>query len=299
MVTFTYSIDPRLIRTLLTLIFIGILAVPSFSQRGGYTAWKKYRHEAAVGVGVNSVFANLGERDALGLVYVMQRSTFNGTYRYYFMKHFAARGSVTHGYSRKNDKSLSLADRLNERVDYMSTITEFAGMAEYHIIDETTKGRRGKVRRSRGGMSKGLNMGVSAFAGFGLSYIRPFGELHGRKMEFKPITNPLTVPNTDRYNRMHLHIPVGLNARVLINGNWKVGLEVGYRLGFRDYVDNVSGVYAVDEDFLNPDDGSPDPQYFGLITFAKEEAPIADLASDTGRRGYVFGFVTLDYRLKT
>lgn len=298
MVTFAYAMDYRLTRTLLALLFIGWMGSSSLAQRGGNTAWKKYQHEVAIGAGVNSVFANLGERDGLGVAYVMQRSTFNGTYRYYFMKHFAARGSISHGYSRKNDKSLKYSDRQNVRLDYISTVTEFAAMGEYHLIDETTKGRKGKVRRSRGGMSKGVNMGLSAFAGVGMSYMRPFGELQGRKMEFKPITTPLTVPNDDRYKRIHLHIPVGINARLLINENWRAGIEVGYRVGFRDYVDNVSGVYAVG-DFKNADPFSPDDQYFGIITFAKEEAPIADLSSDSGRRSYIFGFLTLAYRLKT
>ncbi|MEQ9187114.1 MAG: hypothetical protein RLP15_05215 [Cryomorphaceae bacterium] len=290
--------DYRLTRTLFALLFIGWMGNTSIAQRGGNTSWKKFQHEVAVGAGVNSVFANLGERDGLGVAYIMQRSTFNGTYRYYFMKHFAARGSISHGYSRKNDKSLKYSDRQNVRLDYISTVTEFAAMGEYHLIDETTKGRKGKVRRSRGGMTKGVNMGLSAFAGVGMSYMRPFGELQGRKMEFKPITTPLTVPNDDRYKRIHLHIPVGINARLLINEHWRAGIEVGYRLGFRDYVDNVSGVYAVG-DFKNADPFSPDEKYFGFITFAKEEAPIADLSSDSGRRSYIFGFLTLAYRLKT
>ncbi len=298
MVTFAYSMDYKLTRTLLTLLLFAWINGVSFAQRGGNTSWKKYQHEAAIGVGINSVFANLGEKDGLGVGYAMQRSTFNGTYRYYFMKNFAARGSITHGYSRKNDKSLNFGDRQNARLDYISTVTEFAAMGEYHLIDETTKGKRGKVRRSRGGMSKGLNMGLSAFTGIGLSYLRPFGELQGRKMEFKPITTPLTVPNDDRYKRLHLHVPVGINARVLINENWRAGIEFGYRIGFRDYVNNVSGVYSAD-DFENPDPFSPDTQYFGITTFAKEEAPIADLSSDSGRRSYFFGFLTLAYRLKS
>ena len=95
-----------------------------------------------------------------------------------------------------------------------------------------------------------------------------------------------------------MHIPVGLNARILLSENWRAGLEFGYRIGFRDYVNNVSGVYAKDEDFTNPDPFTPDDKYFGVITYAKEEAPIADLASDSGRRGFFFGFVTLAYRIK-
>jgi hypothetical protein len=298
MVIFAYAMEVFLRKKMLALVVVSMTVLTVQAQRGGNTPWKKYRHEASVGYGVNNVFATLGERDNLGVAYVLQRSAFNGSYRYYALRHLAVRGSITHGYSRKNDKSTDYEDRLNTRLDYQCTITEFAAMAEYHIIDETTKGKKGKVRRARGGVSKGLNVGVSGFAGVGLSYFRFYGELMGEPMILKPITQPLTIPNSDRYKPVHLHIPIGMNARILINENWRVGLEAGYRIGFREYINNISGVYSVDENFLNPDTYNVDPRYFGLVTFAKERAPLADLASDSGKRNYFFAMVTLSYRLK-
>jgi hypothetical protein len=71
--------DYKLTRTLLTLLLFAWINGVSFAQRGGNTSWKKYQHEAAIGVGINSVFVNLGEKDGLGVGYAMQRSTFNGT----------------------------------------------------------------------------------------------------------------------------------------------------------------------------------------------------------------------------
>ena len=299
MVTFAHSMDYRFTRTVLVTVIASCMSVMAFAQRGGNTGWKKFRHEASIGYGVNSVYASLGERKNIGPAYLMQRSAFNGTYRYYFMRFFAVRGSMTYGYCRKNDKSLQYNDRANVRLDYLSSVTEFAAMGEYHLIDETTKGRKSKVRRARGGTTKGLNMGISAFAGIGLSHFRPYAELQGQKMEFKPITEPLTIPNDDRYKRFHVHVHVGLDARLLINENWRAGVELGYRFGFRDYVNNVSGVYSANSEFKNADPFSPDNEYFGTITFAKEKAPIADLASENGRRNYIIGFITLAYRLKS
>lgn len=270
------------------------------AQRGGNTALRKYRHEASLGYGMNNLFANLGERDKPVAITVFQRSTFNASYRYFFLKNFAARGSFSHGYARKNDKAIPENDvRNNVRIDYAASITEFAGMVEYHIMDETTKGRRGKVRRARGGMSTGLNLGVSVFAGVGLSYFRPYGEYFGDEVVFRPISAPLTIPNTASYRQLRIHFPVGGQVRIIATENWRVGLEGGYRIGLSDYINNVSGVYYREEGVGLSDPFAPDPQYVGNITFAKEEAPISQLASESGKRNYLFVLLTLSYRFKS
>lgn len=276
-----------------------ILSISANAQRGGNTAWTKYRHEVSVGYGVNSLFGRLGESDKINMNYVLQRSTFNASYRYYFLKHFAARGSISHGFARKNDKSDNIETRQNVRLDYQATMTEFAAMAEWHLLDEATKGRQTKIRRSRGGVSKGANVGVSFFAGVGLNYLRPFGEYYGDEVELRPITDPLQVPNNDRYKKLNLTFPVGTNVRMVVAENWRVGFEFGYRLGLREYINNVSGVYYRDPELINSDPYTPDPQYIGVVTFEKEQAPIQSLVNEKGKRNYFFGFLTLSYRIKS
>lgn len=298
MVIFAHPMNLKTLKKYLLFLLTILISGSVFSQRRGNTAWTKYRHEASIGYGVNTLFANLGERDNWGVNYVLQRSVFNGSYRYYALKNLAVRGSISHAYARKNDKGFEVDDSPNTRIDYQATLTEFSAIAEWHFIDETTKGKKKKVRRARGGMSKGLNVGLSLFTGLGMSYLRPYGEYFGEAVEFKPITDPLTVPNTDRYNRWNLFFPVGGQARMILTENWRVGLELGYRIGLREYIDNVSGVYYRDPS-VQKLDSYEDPQKVGEITFSKEKAPIADLASETGKRNYFFGLVTLSYRIKS
>lgn len=299
MVIFVFRMVRTILRkTLLTVLLLsfGVLA---YAQRGGNTAWTKYRHEVSLGYGMNNLFANLGERDSPVLTTVFQRSTFNASYRYFFLKHFAARGSFSHGFARKNDKALEEFERVNARLDYLSSLSEFAVMAEYHVIDETTKGKRGKVRRARGGMSRGLNVGVSFFAGVGLSYFRPYGEYFGEKVEFKPISDPLPVPNNTQYKRTRLAFPVGAQVRLLAGESWRIGLEGGYRFALNEYINYVSGVYYVDEDAQVIDQQVPDRSYVGNITFAPERTPVSELASEKGKRNYLFVMLTLSYRIKS
>lgn len=245
------------------IIIIFLFSTGVEAQRGNQD-WQNYRHEAMVGFGFNSFLASIGEEDKFGTRFILQRSTFNASYRYYFKKHFAARGSFSHAYSRKNDKDIIDPTRINSRLDYQMTLTEFGGLVEYHIFDETTMGRRKKrVRRARGGMSKGLNVGIHFFAGVAVDYMRPYAELYGSKMVLKPYDSNAGFNSPSDYKKMNVHFPIGTSFRLVVAENWRIGLEAGYRLGVRDYIDNVSGVYYVNENPQAQTSAYADTQFTG------------------------------------
>jgi len=280
---------------LFTLLFI---CSGLFAQRGGNMAWQRYRHEVSVGYGINNTFASLGEDDAFDFNYIFQRSTFNASYRFFVFRHFAARASFSHAYARNNDKQREDEVSTNARIDYTATVSEFSLMAEYHIFDESSMGGRRRVRRARGGMSRGLKMGVSLLTGISMNFLRPYGEYFGQEVEFRPITDPLTIPNDEQYRRLNFGIPLGAQARFVLNENWRIGAEFGYRFGLSEYINHVSGVYYRDESVTNPDPDSPDPSLVGYVTFAEDESPISSLNDENGKRSYFFAFLTLAYRIK-
>ncbi|MEZ4721833.1 MAG: hypothetical protein R2813_08170 [Flavobacteriales bacterium] len=269
----------------------------------GSTAWKKYQHEFSVGYGFNNYLVGIGDNDQIGVAFMLQRSTFNASYRYFLYKHVALRGSFTHAYSRKNDKSIVDTSRISLPIDYQATLTEFAAIAEYHIFDETVRGRRGKVRRARGGMSKSSKIGLSFFTGLAFDYKRMLGEYQGLSVELTPYNPNGGFDPPNHYKKLHLHIPVGTQFRFVVSEHWRVGFEFGYRIGLKDYVDNVSSLYYTDNNrwgFTQDGRELPDASYVGQeVTFAKEKAPFAGLASEKGKRNYLFGTVTLAFRLKT
>jgi hypothetical protein len=49
------------------------------------------------------------------------------------------------------------------------------------------------------------------------------------------------------YSLVTMAIPVGIGARYMLNENFNLGVEIGYRMTFSNYLDDVSGAYA------NPD----------------------------------------------
>ncbi|WP_456300531.1 DUF6089 family protein [Spirosoma telluris] len=52
-------------------------------------------------------------------------------------------------------------------------------------------------------------------------------------------------PGYDKpYSLVTLAIPVGIGARYRLNENFNLGVEIGYRYTFTDYLDDVGGTYA-------------------------------------------------------
>ncbi|GAB4377307.1 MAG: hypothetical protein Kow0075_05620 [Salibacteraceae bacterium] len=296
-----------MIRTNLYIIFsaLGLLiGIEAIAQRGGNTAWKKYRHEVAINYGINTIFSKLGENDAIGVGFLLQRSSFQANYRYFVLKSLAVRGMVGHNFARKNDKEHSNDPSDNVRLDYKSSISEFGALAEYHFLDESNVGgNRGRIRRARGGVAKTLKLGISAYGGVALTYMRPYGEYFGNRVIFTPLNaDPPNAPDYDTYRKLNLHFPIGLTIRSVPNEYLRIGLDIGYRIGIRDYINGTSAVYYIDgnpfperikdEDQLNKD-------FIGYITLADEQAPIQSLASTTGRSGYFVAALTVAIRFKS
>ena len=290
------------IRIALIIVVVCAMSIDSIAQRGN-TAWTKYKHEISVGYGFNTFLASIGANDKIGTRFMLQRSTFNASYRYYLKKHFAVRGSFTHAYSRKNDKDIIDPANINMRLDYESTISELGGKIEYHIRDETTMGRsnKGKVRRSRGGMTKGIDVGLSIFGGVGIDYFRPVAEYYGDRMVLKKYDAQAGFITPKDYRRVHIHFPVGAQARLVLGENWRLGLEACYRIGITNYIDNASSVYYADGNpFPERYTDYPDKDFAGGYVFmGNETGSIPGLASQTGRKNYFVGMMTLSYRIKS
>lgn len=301
MVIFALAMPKSRILGILFSLACFVMAQEVVAQRGGNTSWTKYRHEAQIGYGVNTLFSSLGEKDKLGFNPIFQRSTFSGSYRYYFLKRVSARASLTHAFARKNHKDINPEEWDNIRLDYTSTVTELALLGEYHIFDEAVKGKKGLVRRARGGTTRGVNLGWSVYTGVAFGLFRPFAEYFGQEVELKPIpTDTNSLSNDGKYRRLNFHIPLGTQVRFILSENWRFGAEFGYRIGIREYINNTSWVYYRDPEMKHSGTNSGvDQSLVGPVTFEKELPPIEELGSKTGRKNYMFIMLTLAYRFKS
>lgn len=68
----------------------------------------------------------------------------------------------------------------------------------------------------------------------------------GRKTYLRPLSTEGEgfVSGKSNYNLTQLAIPFGAGVKLSLSDNINVGLEVGYRKLFTDYLDDVSGTYV-------------------------------------------------------
>ena len=85
------------------------------------------------------------------------------------------------------------------------------------------------------------------FAGIGIYHFNPYTkDENGEKVFLKPLSTEGQgiVQGVKKYGLAQFSIPFGAGAERMLNEDMRVGLELGYRKLFTDYLDDVSNVYA-------------------------------------------------------
>lgn len=91
------------------------------------------------------------------------------------------------------------------------------------------------------------------FAGVAFFNFNPKAELDGVWYELQPLGTEgqglAAYPDRQPYNLTQLSIPLGLGVKYALSDTWNIGVEVGARKTFTDYLDDVSTTY-VEESLL-------------------------------------------------
>ena len=83
------------------------------------------------------------------------------------------------------------------------------------------------------------------FGGISLIYFNPKTDYQGQIVDLQPLgTEGQGLSGREApYDLLSLAIPFGLGVKYAINDSWNVGLELGARATFTDYLDDVSTTY--------------------------------------------------------
>jgi hypothetical protein len=132
-------------------------------------------------------------------------------------------------------------------LSFQSSITEF------NLIGELTAFNLKNIRWS-----------PYAFAGIAVYRFNPYVQDSGTKLFLQPLSTEgqglAAYPDRKPYALTQFAIPFGGGIKYNINENIRLGLEVGLRRLFTDYLDDVSSFYA-DEDLLLAAKGPKSVQY--------------------------------------
>lgn len=225
--------------------------------------WKRYRKQVYGGVGVTNFLGDLGGGNDIGahdftdLDIAATRITVNGGVKYQLTQYLSARGSLTWGILKGDDKNTKEPFRQLRDLSFRSHFWEASLMAEFYFLQNSRNGAY-RLRGVRG--NKGLKMDFYLLGGIGFMYFNPKAELNGKYVALQPIgTEGQGLPGQkDKYKRTTLTIPLGIGVAKSIDRYWSIGVEFMYRITFSDYIDDVSGYYYDTDAIIAANGGNQD-----------------------------------------
>lgn len=211
-------------RSILVLLII-LLATPlSHSQ-----LWKRRRWEAMAGAGPSFFFGDIGgysqSKNILGfkdLTYLQTRFDINGSLKYRFTRYLNGRVSMSYAMFHATDVRGSNEGR---EMEATTSLFEPALICEYYFIKNYSENSWLFTRRKKAFIWNLLkSLDFYAFAGIGGAAYAVSGndELISRGMKDSGFTAV---------------VPAGLGTTLIYTPNLNLGLEVGGRYAFTDYLD--------------------------------------------------------------
>jgi hypothetical protein len=247
-----------------------LLSIVLFSPSYGQYA------EFGILAGASNYHGDLAQEIVLG------ESHFAGgiMYRHNFNPTWAGRISAMYGTISGTDDNFD--EYYYRNLSFFSDIIEFNAMMEFNYKPFHT----GKFRKE---ITTYLYSGISAF------HFNPKTEVDGNVLELRPLK---TEGENSDYSQFQIAIPMGIGVKYPLSKNWIVGLELGFRRTFTDYLDDVSTVYPV----YPPNSGGTSRQLSDRSWERPDVGP-QGLAQPGDTRGnpelndwYMFSSLTISYR---
>ncbi|MCB0397119.1 MAG: hypothetical protein KDD36_10715 [Flavobacteriales bacterium] len=284
-------------------LFVLIIPMIGIGQR-----WKRYRYEAVGGVGISNFLGELGGANQIGTNYFRDlelsatRHALMVGLRYKLNLYSALRTTFTYGMVSGNDNLTTEATRANRNLHFKAPIYEFSTQFEASWMKDKT-GHRYRLRGVRG--QKGFELYYYGFVGIGAFYYNPKAKWSGDGKWYA--LQPLGTegqgldPARDKYSRFSVAIPIGFGARHSMGRNAAIGIELGIRKTFTDYIDDVSTTYysssAISSNAGNELAGDlADPSNGDNPTWT---APGQQRGDPTDKDSYMFALISFNYKLRT
>ncbi len=283
-----------------TLLFC-LLAVPFLGNAQiAKKRWKAYRIEYTVALGATNFLGELGGANRVGthafrdLEFSLTRPAAAIGYRYKLSPTFAIHTKGSFGIVTGDDKLTQEPYRNNRNLSFKSNIYELSTNLELSFLQEQV-GHRYRLRGVRG--IRNIEISAYGFLGVGVFHFNPKAKLDGNWYELQPLgtEGQGAVPTRKKYKRTQLCVPLGLGVKYAIDRQWSVGLEIGLRYTFTDYIDDVSKSYYY------PRGGASDEVVIQLADRSLDDKDhVGEQRGDPRYNdAYVFTMFSLNYRLKT
>jgi hypothetical protein len=190
--------------------------------------------------------------------------------RYYFNPRFDLKGSLQLGWIEGSDDNYGSLDdpddnarsRFKRHLSFKSHVLELSLQGELNLLPYISN-------------SKKYRFAPYIFAGIGVFHFNPKAQLDGTS-DWVAL-QPLHTEEPEEYGLIKPSIPYGVGIKYSLGNFWNLGIEVGQRKLFTDYLDDVSNHYAADASKLTPQGiqfsdrtwevDSKEPTKVGRVTF--------------------------------
>ncbi len=164
--------------------------------------------------------------------------------RYAFTPFHGFKLGFTQGGVQANDKDSKIDFEKARNLSFKSNITELA--LNYEFYFHPFQPGSGKNRFT-----------VYSFIGIAGFRFEPLAEYNGTTYKLRELGTEgqgTSFNNSAKYDNLALAIPFGVGFKYNIVDNFNLGVELGYRNTYTDYLDDVSKTYA-DKDILTNSNG--------------------------------------------
>lgn len=159
------------------------------------------------------------------------------TGNYELTDQFMLRGGFTYSVVGGADRFSERPSHINRNLSFESSVYEFSAVMEYYLNNLYDR-----------------RFSPYGFAGLAAYHFNPYTYYGGQKVFLKPLSTEGQglpgYPDAKPYRLTQMAVPFGAGIKYRINDKLRVGLELGYRKLFTDYLDDVSTVYADPADLL-------------------------------------------------
>ncbi|MDF1673521.1 MAG: DUF6089 family protein [Vicingaceae bacterium] len=222
-------------KIIITFVFIFSTVITGYSQ---------YYVDYGFSIGASNYLGEFGggegtRRDGfVDMKLNYSRWTIGGFYRYRISNKFGVKGALNYIRLSGDDAKTDNPARKGRNLNFKNDMFEATLNGELYIYKVNDVGRTGRY-------SSDFNLYF--FGGVGLFYSNPKGQTDaGDWVALKPLqTEGVT------YSSFNFAIPLGIGFYYTIDRKYRLGMEIGWRTTFTDYIDDASTVYTTNYDGIS------------------------------------------------
>ncbi|MCB2409458.1 DUF6089 family protein [Hymenobacter lucidus] len=269
-------------KQLFTNILALLLVVSLVATEASAQQFSKRKQYNSVGVSINAMnyFGDIVPKATIpSLRFAATRPNIGVNFTHRFAPRISARASFAYGRITGDDeKAADKTDpdakyRYHRNMNFRNDILELSAVGIFDLI------------ANRNNYIKRPDFVPYVFAGVAVFHHNPKGLVKGgsvpQSLSEGDYVNlqPLKTEGTD-YSLTSISIPFGGGVRYKVNKSFDIGLEIGWRKTFTDYLDDVSNTYIEDAKL-----GSDAAKYFGRGITRNDDASFVNFNNPGEMRG--------------